>query len=643
MKVKPQKHLINILKCTKDHHPNFTLFLGAGTSISSGVKSASGMIDDWRKAYIDMHGEQLLAKQPWYDKTNEYSELFESLYDQPTQRREYIESCITSAIPSWGYVYLVNLLKEKHFNTIFTTNFDDLINEACYTFSNNLRPVVCAHDSSIKSIRLTSNRPKIIKLHGDFLFDNIKNTIRELESLEDNMRSKFRQYANEFGMIVIGYSGHDRSIMDTLNTLLHSHNCFPHGIYWCIRDDDDSLLSEELKNLARFPRFHLIKITGFDELMAELHDALGCKLQEEVADPYTALSKKLDKYFMSQDDDDDELSSHHVINNDMKSLSDHVRRVHSVNNIVKELQAIIENADPDVDSQGITDSIQRMLKETKFSRIAGYPHLYSTPNILLASSAFRTGDYQEAIDFCKSHIEHGPSIEALIIIARSAIKLSNEKELKYSLDEMVKIKSLKGNEVSRVITTIVDLISEGMYEESLKLLDFLGSVTKTEKHEHFITLNRALVARLQQGELPAELKKQLSEMLENSSEDYWLAFGLSLLLENDDVALKNADYLSESEMSAVLTIDMPIFTLISGSLYGKVRELAQSKGYEIPDQLLDEGATEILVEDGTDVDISDGLNQVTNYETTEAVNDDVDVPETHILDTNLPISQANQS
>ncbi|EEU9246470.1 hypothetical protein F0S13_21735, partial [Escherichia coli] len=142
MKRKPQKHLINILKTTKDHHPNFTLFLGAGASISSGIKSAGKMIEEWRASYIDMHGEEKLKSNIWYGQSNEYSELFEALYDQPTQRREFIENCIVNSTPSWGYVYLVNLLKNKTFNTIFTTNFDDLINEACYTFSNNLRPVV---------------------------------------------------------------------------------------------------------------------------------------------------------------------------------------------------------------------------------------------------------------------------------------------------------------------------------------------------------------------------------------------------------------------------------------------------------------------------------------------------------------------
>ncbi|HBY9125582.1 TPA: hypothetical protein ACQ8N1_002435 [Klebsiella pneumoniae] len=65
MKRKPQKHLINILKTTKDHHPNFTLFLGAGASISSGIKSAWKMIEEWRVSYAEMHSEELLKSNTW--------------------------------------------------------------------------------------------------------------------------------------------------------------------------------------------------------------------------------------------------------------------------------------------------------------------------------------------------------------------------------------------------------------------------------------------------------------------------------------------------------------------------------------------------------------------------------------------------
>ena len=110
---KPQKHLINILKNTRNHHPNFTLFLGAAASVVSKVKSASELINEWRIAYQDMYEEEneKLEDQYWYGKHQEYSVLSEKLYDQPSQRREFIESCINEAKPSWGYIYLVNLLK----------------------------------------------------------------------------------------------------------------------------------------------------------------------------------------------------------------------------------------------------------------------------------------------------------------------------------------------------------------------------------------------------------------------------------------------------------------------------------------------------------------------------------------------------
>lgn len=594
MKIKPQKHLINILVSTKNHHPNFTLFLGAGASITSGVKSAAGMIRDWRESYTEMHSDEELKSQNWYEKDNEYSELFESLYDQPTQRREYIESCITEANPSWGYVYLVNLLKERHFNTIFTTNFDDLVNEACYTFSDNLRPVVCAHDSSINSVRLTSSRPKIIKLHGDFLFDNIKNTIRELESLEDNMRSKFRQFANEFGMIVMGYSGHDRSIMDTLNTLLHSGSCFPHGIYWCTRDEFEDL-PEALKNLARFPRFHLVRINGFDEFMAELHDALGCTLQDEVINPYSALSKKLDRYFSSlEETDGDELSNHYIINNDMINLADHVRRVNSVNQFVLKIKTKFKD-DKELDHEAITKSLDLMLKETKFAGSKGDLHFYNTPNFLIANSAFRSGDYDECIEYSKKHLENGRSVDALILICRALIKKGSYDEMPEFFNKLVVHKNLTEIEVNRLISLMVDLINESKFDDALSIHDYILSLKNHESAKSILTINKSLITKLK-GESISESDAEKLNYIILKEDKAWLAFGAAILLDSEDVVLELAKNLPNTEIQSVLMQDMPIFTLLSSSLYEKVKEIAVQKGFDVP--LIDD-------EDDPSVDTAD--------------------------------------
>ena len=82
--LKNENHLINIINDTRDHHPNFTLLLGAGASATSGVSTAGKMIVDWRDKYIKQNGKEKLENKPWYGRSEEYSVLFEELYDQPS-------------------------------------------------------------------------------------------------------------------------------------------------------------------------------------------------------------------------------------------------------------------------------------------------------------------------------------------------------------------------------------------------------------------------------------------------------------------------------------------------------------------------------------------------------------------------------
>lgn len=552
--------------------------------------------------FSSMYGEKHLRSQPWFDKTNEYSELFETLYDQPTQRREFIENCIVQGVPSWGYVYLVNLLKLKHFNTIFTTNFDDLINEACYTFSNNLRPVVCAHDSSIKSIRLTSNRPKIIKLHGDFLFDNIKNTIRELESLEDNMRAKFRQYANEFGMIVIGYAGNDRSIMDTLNTLLHSDSCFPHGIYWCVRKDTP--LSEELTNLARFPRFHLIEISSFDDFMAELHNALGCKLQDEVTNPYLALARKLDKYFPQYTDPDEADNDSEIIKADMNLLASHVRKVDAVLTSLKELAKKVENLDIELPPEGTTKVLLDLVRDANFTKDGEQLHIFATPSILLARGAFYSEEYDEALHHVQNALINTPSLTVLALYIKIGSKLNSLSDVDKALLEVFSYHPLNDNEVRELISSSVELIEDGFYDKCLELLDWLDKKASTEGNKSFIFLNKVLCYKLKKIKLTPELTDLVEKRLLKAGEsnNTWEAFGYAILSENSEAVLTIADLLSEHEMSAVLTHTMPIFTLINSDVYGKLMQLAISKGFDVPEELIEEA--DINLDSGAEIEAS---------------------------------------
>jgi NAD-dependent SIR2 family protein deacetylase len=234
--IKPAEHIIDLILNRNDNMPNYTFFLGAGASWYSGVKTADEMVEKWRnqlyqRAKTRMRYDNWLSKQSWYNTDDEYGYLFKYLYDERSQRRDYIEKMLESARPAWGYVYLACLLQAQIINAVFTTNFDDLINEACYLYTDGLRPIVCAHDSEVSNVRLTRSRPKIVKLHGDFLFDSIKNTKSETLRLTKNMETKLAQFGQEYGLVVIGYGGRDNSVMSILEKLVTRKDNFKHGIY----------------------------------------------------------------------------------------------------------------------------------------------------------------------------------------------------------------------------------------------------------------------------------------------------------------------------------------------------------------------------------------------------------------------------
>lgn len=189
-KQKTVDDLVRFISNRNDNNPNYSLLLGAGCSVNSDIRSAAKLMNEWKEEiYKAAKPDQQEPYTPelaveyfksnnhvWYDPNNQYSSLFERRYDLPKQRRAFVEKEVRNKTPSIGYAYLVKLIESSYFKTIFTTNFDDLINQSFYDYSNHCRPIVCAHDSSINSITITSSRPKIIKLHGDYLFDDIKST-----------------------------------------------------------------------------------------------------------------------------------------------------------------------------------------------------------------------------------------------------------------------------------------------------------------------------------------------------------------------------------------------------------------------------------------------------------------------------------
>jgi len=367
------KDLANYIKTKSGNSPNYSMFLGAGASVTSGISSGAQLVEEWRREIYELSSsltytdvktarQYLIDKESsWFDPTNEYSSLFQKKFDLPTQRRRFVEKQVDSKLPSIGYSYLVSLFQSAYFDTVFTTNFDDLINEAFYQFSRE-RPTLCAHDSSIKGVSVNSSRPKIIKVHGDYLFDSIKSTLNETESLETNTREKLIEFTKKYGIIFIGYAGNDRSIIDVINYLLRQDEFLGNGIYWCIRKNDE--INPDLHKILKRDRVYYIEIDGFDEALAELHYHIigeGLSLESNFK------STKRESMLANFIEDTFNLSSNEFIIQDIDKLKNHTNRL-DISNLINELSSanyVNSTNFTEVDFRNLL-SLDMLIKNKKF-------------------------------------------------------------------------------------------------------------------------------------------------------------------------------------------------------------------------------------------------------------------------------------
>ena len=185
-----------------------SLLLGAGSSISSGDKCLGvQMIWDFKrriycsenkvseKIFPDLSRESVQSEiQTYLDATgehpalysaDEYSHYFEYVFGNSRDRELYIQNKVKNIVPALGYLCLGTLIIEGKVNLINTTNFDDLVKAGVYSIEpgHSIKTISSAIDGSV-GFNLNDGFPSVIKLHGDYLVDNLKNTSQELQELE---------------------------------------------------------------------------------------------------------------------------------------------------------------------------------------------------------------------------------------------------------------------------------------------------------------------------------------------------------------------------------------------------------------------------------------------------------------------------
>ena len=179
-------------------------------------------MDTWAREEIPGYGPENPALS--------YGDLIGLLFLTPEDRQREIENLCDGRTPSFGYAVLAQLvaMERGRFNVVLTTNFDDLIADALYLYTD-ARPLVIHHESLAAFIRPTRTRPLIVKLHGDHRLSP-RNTALETQELEQETQRHTAMALHDRGVIFMGYGGADVGILKLLNDL--PREALPFGAYW---------------------------------------------------------------------------------------------------------------------------------------------------------------------------------------------------------------------------------------------------------------------------------------------------------------------------------------------------------------------------------------------------------------------------
>jgi hypothetical protein len=274
-----------------NHDRPLCLFLGAGASVTSGMPSAERCIWEWKQDIFSTNnptlresvGEISLAGtrgriQDWLDRrggyprngdSGEYSFYAQACYPTAKDRRTFFQNYVRKAVPFIGYRLIPLLVAKGFVRTIWTTNFDGLAARACA--AENITCIEVSIDARQRAALVPANKDlRVVSLHGDYRYDDLKNTARELQHQERTLRQALIAELREYDLVVVGYSGRDKSVMDALYEAYAAERVGT--LFWCGYGDR---APEEARTLVKKARSRgneafYVPSLGFDDLIERL-------------------------------------------------------------------------------------------------------------------------------------------------------------------------------------------------------------------------------------------------------------------------------------------------------------------------------------------------------------------------------------
>lgn len=229
---------------------SYAFFLGSGVSRDAGVPTGGEVF--WETVGALYRLENDTEETPnegalaaWLQEAGRaelnYSSILELLTPSQEDRRAYLARFFEGRELGEAHRRLAGLAAQGLIRVFITTNFDRLLEHALQ--EAGIEPVVVTSHADLERAPAREHVPCfVLKPHGDYLQQTIRNTRDELAALEPGMLEELQAVFNRYGIVVVGYSGSDEAIANCLRARRSRYS-----LYWLSRGDE---LGEPARSLV---------------------------------------------------------------------------------------------------------------------------------------------------------------------------------------------------------------------------------------------------------------------------------------------------------------------------------------------------------------------------------------------------------
>ncbi len=249
----------------------FVLFAGAGVSKDAGIPTSWDLMQKTASILFFTENRDADPKislnqiDDWFLKSEyakkEYAELMDSLFPNYPAQQDFLKKYLNGHKLGASHKGIAELARRGIIRAIITTNFDHYIEKALE--EKGLDTQVISNDDDLEKSEplIHCKSIRIYKPHGDLGRGGLKNTPKDLEKLSPKMEEELIRVLSEHGVIVLGYSGHDKGIQN----ILAKRNPIYYPLFWV----DPCAPSGEIETILKSIGYTYIQCKGAGQFIAD--------------------------------------------------------------------------------------------------------------------------------------------------------------------------------------------------------------------------------------------------------------------------------------------------------------------------------------------------------------------------------------